>query len=118
MKRYLGTKVTVVMDREMGSRHPKHGFIYPVNYGYLPHTLSGDGEEIDAYVIGVFEPVPKFEGYVVAIIKRHNDNEDKLVVCDDMSRYSSSQIEALVEFQERFFDSEIIMCETRISRHT
>ena len=30
----------------MGSRHPKHGFIYPVNYGYVPNTISGDGEEL------------------------------------------------------------------------
>lgn len=26
----------------MGSKHPKHGFIYPINYGYVPNTVSGD----------------------------------------------------------------------------
>lgn len=54
---FLNKKVTVKMDRPMGSKHPKHGFIYPVNYGYIPNTLSGDGEELDAYVLGVFEPL-------------------------------------------------------------
>ena len=51
---FLNKKVTVKMDRPMGSKHPKHGFIYPVNYGYIPNTLSGDFEELDAYVLGVF----------------------------------------------------------------
>ena len=56
-KEYLGKIVNVEMDRKMGSAHPKHGFIYPVNYGFIPNTVSGDGEELDAYVIGVFEPL-------------------------------------------------------------
>ena len=44
---YIGKLLEVEMDRPMGSRHPKHGFIYPVNYGYVPNTVSGDGEELD-----------------------------------------------------------------------
>ena len=34
----------------MGSKHPKHGFIYPVNYGFVPGVIGGDGEELDAYL--------------------------------------------------------------------
>ena len=60
-KEYLGKIVEVKLDRVMGSKHPKHGFIYPVNYGYIPNTISGDGEELDAYVLGVFEPVENFK---------------------------------------------------------
>ena len=41
---YLGKTVCVVMDRPFGSPHPKYGFEYPVNYGYIPNTISGDGE--------------------------------------------------------------------------
>ena len=92
----------------MGSAHPKHGFIYPVNYGFIPNTVSGDGEELDAYVIGVFEPLDTFEGKVVAIIHRTNDNDDKLVVCPENKDYSDDQIEALTEFQERFFEHIIV----------
>lgn len=105
---YLGRTVNVVMDRKMGCAHPKHGFIYPVNYGYIPATVSGDGEELDAYVLGVFEPLDTFEGKCVAIIHRTNDNDDKLVVVPEGKEYSNDAIEALVEFQERFFEHEIL----------
>ncbi len=105
----LGQKVTVIMDRPLGSKHPTHGFIYPLNYGYIEGLMAGDGEEMDAYVVGEFEPLEVFEGYVVAIIHRHDDAEDKLVVCKRLNRYSESQIRALVEFQERFFSTTIEM---------
>ncbi|MGX7132728.1 MULTISPECIES: inorganic diphosphatase [Enterococcus] len=108
MSSYLGKKVTVKMDRPLGSKHPEHNFIYPLNYGFIPDTLSGDGEEIDAYIIGEFEPLEVYEGYVVAIIERLNDTEDKLVVCKELNKYSKEQIQALVEFQERFFDTTIL----------
>lgn len=110
MESYLGKLVTVKMDRPLGSKHPKHNFIYSLNYGFIPNTTSGDGEEIDAYIIGEFEPLETYEGYVVAIIKRINDIEDKLVVCKQLNKYNKEQIKALVEFQERFFESTIITC--------
>ena len=105
----IGDKVQVVMDRPLGSKHPKHGFIYTLNYGYIPHTVAGDGEEIDAYIIGVFEPLTVYEGYIVARIERRDDVEDKLVVCKERGRYIAEQIAALVEFQERFFDAHVVM---------
>lgn len=107
-REYLGKIVEVKMDRVMGSKHPKHGFIYPVNYGYIPNTISGDGEELDAYVLGVFEPVENFKGKVIAIIHRINDNDDKLVVVPENKNYTDQQIRALTEFQEQWFESEIV----------
>ena len=56
-KHYLGKEVTVKIDRPLGTKHPKHGFIYQCNYGYIPNTISGDGEELDAYVLGVHKPL-------------------------------------------------------------
>lgn len=109
MNEYLGKLVEVIVDRQLGSKHPSHGFFYPINYGYIPGTISGDGEEIDAYIVGEFEPLEKFSGFVVAIIKREDDDEDKLVVCKDINKYNKLQIQALVEFQERFFISFITM---------
>lgn len=106
-KKYLNTIVTVKMDRPLGSKHPKHGFIYPVNYGYIPNTISGDGEELDAYVLGEHKPLEEFTGRVVAIIHRVNDNDDKLVVMADGRNYSDEQIRALTEFQEQYFESVI-----------
>ena len=106
-RKYLNTKVTVKMDRPLGSIHPKHGFIYPVNYGYIPNTISGDGEELDAYVLGEHKPLDEFSGVVVAIIHRTNDNDDKLVVMKEGRNYTDEQIIVLTEFQEQYFESVI-----------
>ena len=108
MNSYLGKLVKVKIDRPLGSKHPKHNFIYSLNYGFIPNTIAEDGEEIDVYIIGEFEPLETYEGYVVAIIKRTNDVEDKLVVCKELNKYNKEQIRALVEFQEKFFESTII----------
>lgn len=105
VKDYLGKEITIKIDRPLGTRHPKHNFIYLLNYGYVPNTISGDGEELDAYLLGVFEPVEEYHGRVIAIIHRTNDNDDKLVVVPDGVNYTDDQIMALTEFQERFFKS-------------
>ena len=107
-KDFLGKKVKVVMDRPMGSKHPKWNFLYPINYGYVPNTISGDGEELDAYIVGIFEPVEEYEGKCIAAIHRLDDDDDKLVIAPEEKIYTKQQIEALVEFQERFFEHEII----------
>ena len=107
VKDYLGKEVEVVMDRPLGCKHPKHGFVYPVNYGYIPNTVSGDGEELDAYVLGVHKPLDKFVGVVKAIIHRTNDDDDKLVVMSREKNYTDEQIRALTEFQEQYFESVI-----------
>lgn len=107
-KDYLNKTVTVKIDRPMGSHHPKHGFIYPINYGFIPDTISGDGEELDAYLLGIFEPVEAYTGKVIAIIHRTNDDDDKLIIAPEDKTYTPDQIRALTEFQERFFKSEII----------
>lgn len=107
-KSFLGQIVNVKMDRPLGSKHPKHGFIYPVNYGYIPNTVSGDGEELDAYVLGEHEPLKTFTGRVIAIIHRTNDDDDKLVVMKDGRNYTDEQIRALTEFQEQWFESVIL----------
>ena len=60
--KYLGKTVSVTMDRPLGSRHPKYGFVYKANYGFLPGTVSGDGEEIDAYVLNIDRPLQNYTG--------------------------------------------------------
>lgn len=107
-KSYIGKLVEVKMDRPMGSKHPKHGFIYPINYGYVPNTISGDGAELDCYVLGAFEPLDTFKGKCIAVIHRTNDNDNKLVIVPEGKEYSNDAIRALTEFQERFFESIII----------
>ncbi len=107
-KKYLEKTLEVKIDRPIGSKHPKHGFIYPVNYGYVPNTISGDGEKLDCYVLGVFEPLETFRGKCIAIIHRLDDNDDKLIIVPENKSFSNQEIRALTEFQERFFKSEII----------
>ena len=100
---YIGKRLHIKIDRSLGSKHPKHGFIYPINYGYVPNTISGDGEELDAYLLGVFESVDEYYGKCIAVIHRTNDNDDKLIVVPIDKNYSNYAIEALVEFQEKYF---------------
>lgn len=107
-KDYIGKIVDVKIDRPFGSYHPKHKYIYPVNYGYIPNTISGDGEELDCYVLGVFEPVNEFKGKCIAVIHRTNDNDDKLIVVPDGKWYDVNQINALTEFQEQYFEHIVI----------
>ena len=107
-KDYLGKEVSIEIDRPLGTRHPKHGFMYMINYGYSPNTISGDGEELDAYLLGEFEPVKESKGKVIAIIHRTNDNDDKLIVSKEGKDYSDDAIRALTEFQEKYFESIIV----------
>jgi len=108
LRPYLGKKLDVIIDRPLGSKHPTYGFIYPLNYGYVPGSVSEDGQETDAYVVGIFEPLVTFQGKVIGVIERVNDAEDKLVIAGLEKSYTKEQIEALVEFQERFFLHQII----------
>lgn len=106
---HLGKTVTVTVDRPLGSYHPSYGEIrYPINYGYLVGSVSGDGAPIDAYVLGVETPVPELEGVVIGLVLRADDVEDKLVVAPAGQRFSASEIRAAVDFQERFFNSRIV----------
>ena len=115
-KDFLNKIVDVVMDRPLGSRHSKKypNHIYPVNYGYVPNTISGDGEELDCYILGVFEPLETFKGKCIAIIHRTNDDDDKLIVVPKGKNYSNEEIRALTEFQEKFFESEIIRADDEL----
>lgn len=106
--RYIGQNVKAMIDRPLNSKHPKHGFIYPVNYGYIPNTISGDGEELDCYILGVEEPLKEFEGKCIAVIHRTNDDDDKLIVVQEGKDFSDEEIRKLTHFQEQYFESEII----------
>ena len=106
----IGRFVTVTIDRPMGTYHPLHkNLYYPINYGYIKGIIAPDGEEQDAYVIGVGVPVKEYTGKVIAIIHRNYDEEDKWVVCPKDRTFTKEEIEEQVRFQEQFFDSIVIM---------
>ena len=102
----LGKSVHVVIDRPIGHCHK--GIVYPVNYGYIPGMMGGDGEAQDAYILGIDTPLSTFDGQVVGAIRRKNDVEDKLIVAPEGMVFHQGQIAEAVHFQEQNFDSHII----------
>lgn len=101
----LGQTVTVTVDRPIGYLHGDT--VYPINYGYLPGILAGDGEEQDAYILGVEDAVESFTGTVIGVIRRHNDCEDKLVVAPEGMLFHQGEIAGMVHFIEQYFVSTI-----------
>ena len=107
-EQYLGKDVSIIIDRPLGSKHPKHGFVYEVNYGYVPGTRSADGEELDAYYLGSSQPLHIVKGRCIAIIHRLDDDDDKLVIVPKTHiDLTDGEITEAVNFQERWFDGEI-----------
>ena len=106
----IGSIVTVTIDRPLGSYHPEHkDLYYPINYGYIEGVIAPDGEEQDAYVLGVNEPLKEFVGKVIAIIHRLDDVEEKWVVAPDGVSFTQDEILRQVAFQEQYFMSEVRM---------
>ena len=106
----VGNIVTVTVDRPLGSYHPKHeDMYYPINYGYVEGIMAPDGEEQDAYILGVDEAVESFTGKIIAVVQRNDDVEDKLVVAPNNMKFTSKEIMEKVNFQEQYFHTEIIM---------
>ena len=106
----LGKTVKVIIDRPLGTYHPKHkDLYYPINYGYIENIIAPDGEEQDAYILGVNEPVREFEGKIIAIIKRLDDVEEKWVVAPEDMTFTKEEIMKQTQFQEKYFKTEIVM---------
>ena len=105
---FIGQTITIRIDRPLGSLHPKWGFRYPINYGFLPEVISADGEGLDAYVLGVDKPLAHFRGCCIATLIRKDDPDDpKLVLTPPGMAFSDEDILAQVNFQERFFETDL-----------
>lgn len=107
-KYYLNKTLTVTVDRPLGSKHPKHDFEYLVNYGFLEGEKPPDGDDLDAYILGVNEPVVSFTGECIAIVHRLKDDDDKLIVVPHEIDLSNEEIEKAIGFQEKWFEHEIV----------
>jgi inorganic pyrophosphatase len=108
VNKYIGNLVLVNIDRPVGSTHPKFGFEYPVNYGFIPYTISGDGEELDAYVLMIDEPLSEYLGRCIGGVHRVNDNDDKLIIVPEGYDLDDETIEKYIEFQEKWFEHILI----------
>ncbi len=105
---FLGKKVRIIIDRPLGSVHPKHkNIIYNVNYGYIPNISGGDGEEIDVYLLGVDIPVSEYICKIIGIVHREDDDEDKLIGSPDGIIFDKIEIAEKINFQEKYFKTKI-----------
>ena len=117
VKSYLGKNVKIKIDRPIGYVHKKenHTLIYPVNYGYIPGVIGGDGEELDVYLLSVIEPGEEYTARVIAIAHRENDVEDKLIAVPDVfPLITEEQIKEAINFQEQYYDTSIEMLDIKI----
>jgi len=105
---FLGKRVRVTMDRTLGSHHPKHNFLYEVNYGFIEGVKAPDGEDLDAYYLGVEKPLSEADGVCIAIAHRKNNDDDKLIVVPEGVTMTDEEITLAIHFQERWFDTEIL----------
>ena len=103
---YLGKTVHIGIDRPIGYAHKKD-MVYPINYGYIPGVLGGDGEEMDVYLLGVDVPVDEFEAHIIAVVHREDDVEDKLVGVPFGVAFTKEEIAEAVHFQEQYYHSYI-----------
>ncbi|NTU98789.1 inorganic pyrophosphatase [Candidatus Falkowbacteria bacterium] len=107
---FINKKVHVRIHRPLGSSHPKYEFVYPVNYGRIPNTEGSDGKEMNAYILGVDEPLAgMYEGKCIAVIHRTDDPDDKLIIVPlDVDSMSDPEIREATNFQEQHYSSVII----------
>lgn len=116
---YLGQQIEAVVDRPVGYLHVKgeKRLRYPINYGYIPGVLGGDGEELDVYYLGNRQPLQAFSGRVIAIVHRADDVEDKLVAAPEGMAFTAKEICRQIYFQEQYYDTTVQTedgCMTRI----
>ncbi len=105
VKSYLGKTVHIEIDRPVGYVHKKKDYtlIYPINYGYIPGVLGGDGEELDVYLMGVKEPIDECDVKIIGIVHRENDVEDKLISSPIGITFTKNEIESAISFQEKYY---------------
>ena len=109
VKSYLGKTADIKIDRPIGYIHKKENYslIYPINYGYIPGVLGGDGEELDVYLLGVNEPVTEYKAQIIGIAHREDDVEDKLVAAPFDFNFTKEEIERAIHFQEQYYKTTV-----------
>lgn len=109
VKSYLGKTVTIKIDRPIGYVHRKKNYTltYPINYGYIPGVIGGDGEELDVYLMGVNTPVSEYTARIIGIVHRHNDVEDKLIAAPDGMIFCEDEIAEAIHFQEQYYETHV-----------
>ena len=127
MEDMIGKIVKVKVDRKLGSAHPDYPeHIYPINYGYIEGIIAPDGEEQDVYILGVDKAVDEYEGELIAVIKRDDDEEEKWVIAPIGIKFTVEEIEEAVRFQftkeeweflrSKFLTSKLVIKKSRFAK--
>jgi inorganic pyrophosphatase len=82
----------IIIDRPKGTPHPRHpDLIYPLDYGYLKETRSGDGGGIDVWIGSL--PERKIVAGIVAVDLTKKAIEIKVLLgCKDEEKQMVLQI--------------------------
>ncbi len=109
VKSFLGKTVCIKIDRPIGYVHKKENYslTYPINYGFIPNIIGGDGEELDVYLMGVTKPVTEYIAKIIGIVHRHNDVEDKLIAAPESCIFYQNEIAEAINFQEKYYETHI-----------
>ena len=109
VKSYLGKTIEIKIDRPIGYVHKKENYCltYPINYGYIPGVIGGDGEELDVYLLGVDKPVTEYSAKIIGIAHRGNDVEDKLVAAPTDMVFYQNEIAEAIHFQEQYYKTTV-----------
>ncbi len=109
VRSYLGKEIEIGIDRPIGYVHHKgeKTLVYPINYGYIPNVLGGDGEELDVYLLGVDKPCEKAVCRVIGIVHREDDIEDKLIAAPEGMHFSAEEMAAAIDFQEKYYKTTV-----------
>ena len=95
---------SLIIDRPRGTSHPRYSdMIYPLDYGYLEHTISGDGGGIDVWLGSLNQAMNKDGGRMLTgilctfdTLKR--DAEIKLLIA-----CSTEDVEIVRDFHKTMY---------------
>ncbi len=102
------------VDKDTGAifvdRMLKTAMHYPCNYGYIPHTLCGDGDPVDVLVV---MPLPLLPGAVVrcrpvGVLKMEDESgEDAKVIAVPITKVTGyyRDVESVRDLPEALLDS-------------
>ena len=93
----------VVLDRPQGSHHPRYpAVVYPLDYGYLKNTRSGDGGRTDVWVGNGRQR--EITGIVCSVDIAQRDTEIKILLgC------TPNDIDIIAGFQNRGDQAAIVI---------
>ncbi len=104
-----GYPIKYEIDKESGAlfvdRFLHTSMIYPANYGFIPHTLSDDGDPCDVLVI---TPIPVIAGCVIpcrpigALLMEDESGQDEKIIAVPLDKQNPfySKVESYTDLPE------------------